>query len=139
MLRLPCLTKNSGQRRIKNRDVAPGSEVLNSVTGSRIIREWDVSVSGVSDGNEVIGQTIIFSSCFFLLSFFFLLFFPRLISAVGDGCLPYFGTWCGPSANLECRSEMRCTRLAANTGRKKSPKIAISAPSHNFVGPYLRN
>jgi len=29
---------------------------------------------------------------------------------------------------------MRCTRLAANTGRKK---IAISAPSHNFVGPYL--
>ena len=30
----------------------------------------------------VIGQTIIFSSCFFL-SFFFL-FFPRLISAVGD-------------------------------------------------------
>ena len=31
---------------------------------------------------------------------------------------------------------MRCTRLAANTGRKK---IAISAPSHNFVGPCLRN
>jgi len=26
-------------------------------------------------------------------------------------------------------------RLAENTGRKK---IAISAPSHNFVGPYLR-
>jgi len=22
---------------------------------------------------------------------------------------------------------------------KKSPKIVISAPSHNFVGPYLRN
>jgi len=30
----------------------------------------------------VIGQTIIFSSCFFF--FFFVLFFPRLISAVGD-------------------------------------------------------
>ena len=29
--------------------------------------------------------------------------------------------WCGPSANLECRSEMCCTRLAGNTGRKKSP------------------
>jgi len=25
-------------------------------------------------------------------------------------------------------------RLAENTGRKKSPKIAIWAPSHNFVG-----
>jgi len=34
---------------------------------------------------------------------------------------------------------MCCTRLAENTGRKKSPKIAISAPSHNFVGLYLRN
>jgi len=57
----------------------------------------------------------------FLSSFIFFLFFPRLISAVETGCLPYFGTWCGLSANLECRSEMRCTWLAANTGRKKSP------------------
>jgi len=45
-------------------------------------------------------------------------------------------TWCGLSANLECRSEMCCTWLAENTGRKK---IAIWAPSHNFVGLYLRN
>jgi len=33
------------------------------------------------------------------------------------GCLPYFHTWCGLSVNLECRSEMCCTRLAENTGR----------------------
>jgi len=39
------------------------------------------------------------------------------------GCLPYFDTWCGPSANLECRSETRCARLADNAGPKKSPKI----------------
>ena len=45
-------------------------------------------------------------------------------------------TWCGPSANLECMSEMCCTRLAGNAGRKK---IVICAPSHNFVGPYLHN
>jgi len=32
-------------------------------------------------------------------------------------------TWCGPSANLECRAEMCCTRLAGNAGRKKSPNI----------------
>ena len=38
------------------------------------------------------------------------------------GCLPYFHTWCGLSANLECRSETYCKRLAENTGRKKSPK-----------------
>jgi len=39
------------------------------------------------------------------------------------GCLPYFYTWCGLSANLGCRSETCCTRLDENTGRKKSPKI----------------
>jgi len=56
-------------------------------------------------------------------SIFFYLFFPRLISAVAHGCLPHFHTWCGLSANLECRSEMYCARLAENAGRKKSPKI----------------
>jgi len=36
-------------------------------------------------------------------------------------------------------SEMCCTRLAANTGRKNRRKIAIWAPSHDFVRLYLRN
>ena len=49
--------------------------------------------------------------------------------------LDVYHTWCGVSANLECRSEMYCTRLAGNTGRKND---AISAPSHNFVKLYLR-
>jgi len=31
--------------------------------------------------------------------------------------------WRCLSANLGCRSEARCTRLAENTGRKMSPKI----------------
>jgi len=72
----------------------------------------------------------------FFLSFFF---FPRLISAVQIGCLPYFHTWCGPSANLECMFEMyctACTRLAGNAGCKK---IAVWVPSHNFVGLYHPN
>jgi len=52
----------------------------------------------------------------FILSFVVLLsFFPRLISAVVDWMS---ATWCGLSANLECRSEMYCTRLAGNAGRK---------------------
>ena len=38
------------------------------------------------------------------------------------GGLPYFYTWRGLSANLECRSETYCTLLAANTGRKKVAK-----------------
>jgi len=53
---------------------------------------------------------------------FYLSFFPRLISAVGDWMsIPYFHTWCGLSANLECMSEMYYTLLAENTGHKKSP------------------
>jgi len=50
-------------------------------------------------------------------------FFPRLIQPSQIGCLPYFHTWCGLSANLGCRSETCCKRLAGNTGCKKLPKI----------------
>jgi len=85
----------------------------------------------------VIEQAIIFSSCGF---FFLSSFFPRLISAVAHWMsIPYFHTWCGISANLECRSEMWCMRLTQNTGRKNRQKFAIWAPSHSFVGLYLRN
>ena len=67
----------------------------------------------------VVGQTIIFSSCFFLLSSSFFSS-PNLSGPRFDvyHTLAHGG---GLSANLECRSEMHCTRLAANTGRKKSP------------------
>jgi len=61
-------------------------------------------------------------------SFYILLFFPRLISAVAYSMLPYFHTWCGLSANLGCRSEMCCMRLAENTGRKKSLNICNLRP-----------
>jgi len=57
----------------------------------------------------------------FLPCGFFLLLFPRLISAVTDWMSTILHTWCGLSANLECRSEMYCMRLPENTGRKKSP------------------
>jgi len=78
-----------------------------------------------------IGQAVKICSCgfFFISSSFFLAYFRR--SQVE--CLPYFHTWCGLSANLECMSEMCCTRLAENTGRKKRQKFAICAPSHNFA------
>jgi len=69
-----------------------------------------------------IGQAIIFLPCDFYLSsssFFYL--FPRLISAVGDSMSTILPHMVGLSANLECMSELCCTRLAENTGRKKSP------------------
>jgi len=77
----------------------------------------------------VTGQAIMFLPCgfflFYLLSSIFCLLFSRLISAVADwmstiGLLLHM-VW--PSANLECGSEMCCTRLAGNAGPKKSPKI----------------
>jgi len=49
-------------------------------------------------------------------------------------------TWCGLSANLECRSEMCSTWLAGNTGCKNdAKKINICGPLHKFVWLYLRN
>ena len=85
-----------------------------------------------------IGQAIIFSSC----GFFFLssISFPRRRRLDVNHTSTH---GCGLSANLECRSETCCTRLAGNTGRKNSPKtrqkFAVCVPSHKFVGLYLRN
>jgi len=59
------------------------------------------------------------SSFFFFLSILFLAYSQPLQT----GCLPYFHTRCGLSANLGYTSEMCCMRLAENTGRKKSPKL----------------
>ena len=69
----------------------------------------------------------------FFLSFFFFVF-PRLISAVGDWML-YFYTWCGLNANLECRSEMCCMRLAGNAGPKKSQSehLCTNLSGHIFA------
>jgi len=48
----------------------------------------------------------------------FLSFFLAKSQPPQIGCLPYFHTWCGLSANLRCKSETCCTQLAENTGRK---------------------
>jgi len=60
----------------------------------------------------------------FVLYFVFVLCFVTVCAChieIKGYLLTY--TWCGLSANLECRSEMYCTRLTENIGRKKSPKI----------------
>jgi len=65
-----------------------------------------------------IGQAIIFSTLWFLLPFFFSS--PNLRGCRLD--VYHTSTHGVASVNLECRSEMWCTRLAENAGRKKSPK-----------------
>ena len=67
---------------------------------------------------------------FYLLSAFFLAKSQR----PHIGCLPYFHTWCGLSANLECRSEMCGTRIAENAGPKKSPKSPSGHHRTNLSG-----
>ena len=62
----------------------------------------------------------------FLPCDFHLLFFLALPQRLEIGCLPYFHTWCGLSANLECTSELCCTRLAENTGRKWHHRTTLS-------------
>jgi len=70
-----------------------------------------------------IEQAIMFLPCGF---FFYLLLLSSFFLAKSQrsqcGCLPYFYTWCALSANLGCMSEMCCTRLASNTGRKNDAK-----------------
>jgi len=58
----------------------------------------------------------------YIFALWFLLCFssPNLSRRRLDVC--HTSTQCGFSANLECRSETCCTRLAENAGRKKSPK-----------------
>ena len=52
----------------------------------------------------------------------FLRFFPRVISAVADWMSAILLHMVRFSANLECRSEIRCTRLAGNTGCNNDAK-----------------
>jgi len=56
---------------------------------------------------------------------------PNLGGQKLDVYLPYFYTRCDPSANVDCKSEMCCMRLAGNAGPKKRQKFAIWAPSHH--------
>jgi len=63
--------------------------------------------------------------CLVVSSFY--LFFLAYSQPLQIGCLPYFHTWCGLSANLGCRSETCWTPLTENTGRKKIAKNSLSA------------
>ena len=65
------------------------------------------------------------------------IFFPRLSQPSQVGCPPYFHTWCGPSVNLECRSEMYCSWLTENTGRKKSRQKSPSGQYGTTLSGYI--
>ena len=78
----------------------------------------------------------IFFFFFFFFFFFLLLFFLAQSQRSQSGCLPYFYTWCSLSAKgLKCAARGSLEIQDA----KITQQIAISAPSRNFVGLYLRN
>jgi len=60
-------------------------------------------------------------------------FSPHLFSAVADWMCTILHTWHGLSADLECRSEMCCMRLAENAGHKNLP----SAHNHTTLSGYI--
>ena len=64
----------------------------------------------------------IFVLWFLLSSSSSIFFFLAYSQPSQIGCLPYFQTWCGLSANSECRSETCCALFAENTGCKKVAK-----------------
>jgi len=78
----------------------------------------------------------IFALKFFYLSSSFFFSSPNLSRRRLDVCHTCTH---GLSVNLGCRSETCFTRLAEIQDAKNLQKFAIWAPSHNFVGLYLRN
>jgi len=97
-------------------------------------------------------QAIIFSSCgvLFLSSVF--LFFLAYSQPSQTECLPYFHTWCGLSANLECSAACGSLKIHDAKITKKSPsahhrttllgyifatKIYIDSQKKSFKQQYL--
>ena len=69
--------------------------------------------------------------------FHFIFFFPRLISAAAGWMSTILWHMVWPCANLECRSEMCCSRLAANTRHKKSRQKPPSGHHCTTLSGYI--
>ena len=87
----------------------------------------------------VIGQAIIFSSCsFFFLSFYLLSYSsPNLSSRRLD--VYHTSTYGVALVRIQDAGVKRVKRAARGSLKIQDAKIAILAPSHNFVGLYLRS
>jgi len=109
---------------LKHHSWEPEVEVIHSV----IVLLWP---------SYVIGQTIIFSSCFFLLSSFFISS-PNLSGRRLD---VYHTSTHGVALVRIKNAGLKCAARGSLEiqDAKMTQKIAISAPSHKFVGLYLCN
>jgi len=83
----------------------------------------------------------IFALWFLLSSVFYLSIYLFSSPIISRRRFDVYHTWCGLGANLRCRSETGCTRLAENTGRKSRQKSTFGhhrTSRYNFVGLHLR-
>jgi len=93
------------------------------------IQHSNRSTSGLLWSPYVIRQTIIFCAVISI----FLFFSPNL-----SGCLPYFHTWCGLSANLECRQVWNLLHAAGwkhrtQKSRQKSPSGHLRTTLSGYI------
>ena len=72
-----------------------------------------------------------------ILVLFLSIFFPRQFSAVADWMSTILLHMVWLNANLGCRSETCCTRLAENTGPKKIAKNSPSAHHRTTLWGYI--
>jgi len=73
---------------------------------------------------------------FYLSSSFVVFIFFAYSQQSHTGCLPYFHIWCGLSVNVECRSEIYCTRLAEIQDAKNA-KNSPSAHHRTILSNYI--
>jgi len=104
-------------------------EVDTEVIRSALCLLWPPYVIG---GHYIF--TLGFLSIFYRLSFFF---FLAKSQRPQIGCIPYFYTWRGPSANLECRSEMCCTRARCKCRTQKSRQKSPSGHHPTTLSGYI--
>ena len=71
------------------------------------------------------------------LSIYLLSFFLAWSQRPNIGCLPYFDTWCGPSANLEWRSETCSARLAEMQDPKNRQKWPFAHHRTTLSGSFF--
>ena len=104
---------------------------------------FSAPVNGVAAKRSLWPPCVADANIIFLPCRLFFFSSPNLSRRRLDVChTSYFHTQCGLSANLRCRSETCCTRLAENTGRKNSPKnrhLGIIAQLCRAISSQLRH
>jgi len=100
-----------------------------AVSVSQTLRRWTEGAMYIRQGSHHVRHWP---------TFLVLFYSPNLSRRRLDVYHTSTDTWCGPSANLECRSDTYCTRLSENTGRKNR-HLATVAQVCRAISSQLRH